>query len=115
MRLVWALIMHFQIGEYSHIMVIENVMKRWKWYVYKDSTIFYSKGIFYYSYGNSWHDGVAFCALVAQLVPDKIDFNKISEKNKLQNLNLAFHIAETKLVCIPTTFEISQLENKIQL
>ena len=45
----------------------------------------------------SWKDGLGFCALIHRHRPDLLDYNKLSKDHPLDNLNLAFDIAEKHL------------------
>ncbi|KAJ6249752.1 alpha-actinin [Anaeramoeba flamelloides] len=45
----------------------------------------------------SWQDGLGFCALIHKHRPDLIDYESLDPKNKEENLNLAFDIAEKEL------------------
>ncbi|KAJ3433560.1 alpha-actinin-2 [Anaeramoeba flamelloides] len=45
----------------------------------------------------SWQDGLGFCALIHKHRPDLIDYETLDPKNKEDNLNLAFDLAEKEL------------------
>ncbi|KAK5980244.1 Calponin actin-binding domain containing protein [Trichostrongylus colubriformis] len=51
------------------------------------------------NFSSSWSDGMAFCALIHRFAPDAFDFNKLDPKNKRQNLELAFKVAEENGIC----------------
>ncbi|KAL1448731.1 hypothetical protein MTO96_028167 [Rhipicephalus appendiculatus] len=44
-----------------------------------------------------WKDGLAFCALIHRHRPDLLDYGKLKKENPLDNLNLAFDVAEKHL------------------
>ncbi|KAK0409449.1 hypothetical protein QR680_004544 [Steinernema hermaphroditum] len=49
------------------------------------------------NFHTSWKDGLAFCALIHRHRPELLDYGKLSAKDPLHNLNLAFDIAEKHL------------------
>lgn len=42
---------------------------------------------------NSFHDGLAFCAIISRY-DRSIDFDSLVERNRLENTQLAFNVAE---------------------
>lgn len=69
-------------------------------------------GIDIKDFSPSWNDGLAFCALLHTFLKDKIPFESLDRKNKLQNFLIAFRAAES--VGIPTPFDLEELEKKEQ-
>ena len=49
------------------------------------------------NFHNSWSNGLAFCALINAYNPELLDFSSLDAKNKLDNLKLAFSLAETQM------------------
>ena len=50
------------------------------------------------NFHSSWSSGMAFCALINAYDPALLDFGALDAKNKLDNLKLAFSLAETQMV-----------------
>lgn len=46
------------------------------------------------NFSSSWANGMAFCALVHQHVPDTFDFKMLNPRNRKGNFELAFRVAE---------------------
>lgn len=59
------------------------------------------KGIDITNFSSSWNDGLAFCALLHNYIPEKIPFNELNAIDKRRNFTLAFDAAES--VGISTT------------
>ncbi|EYB84754.1 hypothetical protein Y032_0310g2091 [Ancylostoma ceylanicum] len=51
------------------------------------------------NFSSSWADGMAFCALIHRFAPNAFDFNKLDAKNRRQNFELAFRVAEEHGIC----------------
>ncbi|VDL77435.1 unnamed protein product [Nippostrongylus brasiliensis] len=51
------------------------------------------------NFSSSWANGMAFCALIHRFAPDAFDFNKLDPKDRRQNLELAFKVAEEHGIC----------------
>ncbi|PIC40193.1 hypothetical protein B9Z55_011626 [Caenorhabditis nigoni] len=46
------------------------------------------------NFSSSWADGMAFCALIHRFAPQSFDFSTLDPKNRRQNFDLAFKVAE---------------------
>ncbi|XP_070506050.1 spectrin beta chain isoform X5 [Chironomus tepperi] len=97
--LIWTIILRFQIQDIT----IEEVDNR-ETKSAKDALLLWCQmktagypNVNVRNFTTSWRDGLAFCALIHKHRPDLIPFEKLNRNNPIQNLNLAFDVAENKL------------------
>ena len=48
-------------------------------------------------FSESWRDGKAFCSLIHRHRPDLIDYRKVKQQAPIDNLEMAFTVAENEL------------------
>ncbi|XP_020713972.1 smoothelin-like protein 1 isoform X11 [Ceratitis capitata] len=53
------------------------------------------------NFSASWSDGLAFCALIHHFLPDAFDYTQLTPKNRRQNFELAFTVADEKAGIAP--------------
>ncbi|VDM51840.1 unnamed protein product [Angiostrongylus costaricensis] len=51
------------------------------------------------NFSSSWANGMAFCALIHRFAPDSFEFEKLDPKNRRENFELAFRVAEEHGIC----------------
>jgi actinin alpha len=91
--LIWTIILRFQIQDISEEELSAKealllwVQKKTKGYNHVNVQNFHM----------SFQDGLAFCALIHKHRPDLLDYDSLSKENKLENLELAFDVAEKHL------------------
>ena len=91
--MIWTIILRFAIQDIS---VEEMTAKEGLLLWCQRKTAPY-KNVNVQNFHLSWRDGLAFCALIHRHRPDLLDYSKLSKDNPLENLNLAFDIAEKYL------------------
>jgi len=91
--MVWTLILRFEIQDIS---IEDLTAKEGLLYWCQKKTQGY-RDVHVKDFTRSWHDGLAFCALIHKHRPDLIDFDSLKKENALENLELAFKVAEEKL------------------
>jgi len=91
--MLWTLILRFTIAEISEgELTAKEGLLLWcqrKTANYNDVNV--------KDFTNSWQDGLAFCALIHRHRPDLIDFASLNKADKMENLQLAFNVAEKHL------------------
>jgi len=91
--MIWVLIHKFEIQDISE----EELSARDGLLLWcKKKTAGY-KDVKVQNFSESWQDGLAFCALIHVHRPDLIDFDSLNKDNALENLQLAFNVAEKDL------------------
>ncbi|XP_015782541.1 alpha-actinin isoform X1 [Tetranychus urticae] len=91
--LIWTIILRFAIQDIS---VEEMTAKEGLLLWCQRKTAPY-KNVNVQNFHMSWKDGLAFCALIHRHRPDLLDYSSLSKDHPLENLNLAFDIAEKHL------------------
>ncbi|XP_022253656.1 alpha-actinin-like, partial [Limulus polyphemus] len=91
--LIWTIILRFAIQDIS---VEEMTAKEGLLLWCQRKTAPY-RNVNVQNFHLSWKDGLAFCALIHRHRPDLLDYSKLSKDNPLENLNLAFDVAEKHL------------------
>jgi len=104
--MIWTIILRFAIQDIS---VEEMTAKEGLLLWCQRKTAPY-KNVNVQNFHLSWRDGLAFCALIHRHRPDLLDYSKLSKDNPLENLNLAFDIAE-KYLDIPRMLDAEDLLN----
>jgi len=88
--MIWTIILRFQIQDISmEELSAKEGLLLWcqrKTEGYRDVKV--------QNFHLSFQDGLAFCALIHRHRPDLLDFNSLKKENKLENLQLAFDIAD---------------------
>merc|ERR1711910_299519 len=102
--MIWTIILRFAIQDIS---VEEMTAKEGLLLWCQRKTAPY-KNVNVQNFHLSWRDGLAFCALIHRHRPDLLDYSKLSKDNPLENLNLAFGIAE-KYLDIPRMLDAEDL------
>lgn len=75
----------------------------------KESTKNYSN-VKINNFSSSWSDGLAFCALLHNFMPDAFDYGTLRSHNRSQNFELAFDIAYKKAGIMPL-LEVNDMLN----
>jgi len=107
--MIWTIILRFAIQDIS---VEEMTAKEGLLLWCQRKTAPY-KNVNVQNFHLSWKDGLAFCALIHRHRPELLDYGKLSRDNPLENLNLAFDIAE-KYLDIPKMLDAEDMINSVK-
>jgi len=91
--MVWTLILRFEIQDIS----VEDLTAREGLLLWCQKKTKGYRGVDVQNFTRSWHDGLAFCALIHKHRPDLINYDSLTKEDPLGNLELAFKVAEEKL------------------
>lgn len=107
--LIWTIILRFAIQD---IEVETSTAKEGLllWCIRKTAPY---KNVNVVNFHNSWKDGLAFCALIHRHRPDLIDYNKLTHADAVNNLNLAFDVAE-KHLNIPKMLDAEDIKSSLK-
>jgi actinin alpha len=107
--MIWTIILRFAIQDIS---VEEMTAKEGLLLWCQRKTAPY-KNVNVQNFHLSFKDGLAFCALIHRHRPELLEYNKLSKDNPLENLNLAFDIAE-KYLDIPRMLDAEDMVNSVK-
>ncbi|CAD5121858.1 DgyrCDS10324 [Dimorphilus gyrociliatus] len=107
--MIWTIILRFAIQDIS---VEESTAKEGLLLWCQRKTAPY-RNVNVQNFHNSFKDGLAFCALIHRHRPDLLDYHKLSKDNPLENLNLAFDVAE-KHLDIPKMLDAEDMVNSVK-
>lgn len=107
--MIWTIILRFAIQD---ITVEEMTAKEGLLLWCQRKTAPY-KNVNVQNFHMSWKDGLAFCALIHRHRPELLDYSKLSRDNPLENLNLAFDVAE-KHLDIPRMLDPEDMVNNVK-
>eukprot|EP01087_Luapelamoeba_hula_P000809 TRINITY_DN1059_c0_g1_i1.p1 TRINITY_DN1059_c0_g1~~TRINITY_DN1059_c0_g1_i1.p1 ORF type:complete len:531 (+),score=150.75 TRINITY_DN1059_c0_g1_i1:111-1703(+) len=98
--LVWRLILTFQVEDQGDdeakglSSAQRNKAARQKLLKWCQETTAGHNGVNVQDFEASWYDGMAFCALIHAMDPSLLDYDSLDPSNALENLALAFDLAE---------------------
>jgi len=107
--MIWTIILRFAIQDIS---VEEMTAKEGLLLWCQRKTAPY-KNVNVQNFHLSFKDGLAFCALIHRHRPELIDYDKLSRDRPLENLNLAFDVAE-KYLDIPRMLDAEDMVNSVK-
>jgi len=107
--MIWTIILRFAIQDIS---VEEMTAKEGLLLWCQRKTAPY-KNVNVQNFHLSFRDGLAFCALIHRHRPDLLEYYNLGKDNPLENLNLAFDIAE-KYLDIPRMLDAEDMVNSVK-
>ncbi|KAL7674970.1 hypothetical protein ACOME3_001240 [Neoechinorhynchus agilis] len=107
--MIWTIILRFAIQDIS---VDERSAKEGLLLWCQRKTANY-KNVCVQNFHTSFQDGLAFCALIHRHRPHLVDYDNLSKLRPLENLNLAFDLAE-KYLDIPRMLDPEELSSSVR-
>ncbi|XP_013386575.1 alpha-actinin isoform X1 [Lingula anatina] len=104
--MIWTIILRFAIQDIS----VEELTAKEGLLLWCQRKTAPYKNVNVQNFHLSWKDGLAFCALIHRHRPELLDYYKLSRDNPLDNLNLAFDVAE-KHLDIPKMLDAEDMVN----
>ena len=101
---IWTIILRWEIQDIS----VEDMNAKEGLLLWCQKKTAGYKGVDVRDFTRSWHDGLAYCALIHKHRPDLIDFDSLSKNEPEKNLELAFSVAEKELN-IPRFFDVEDV------
>eukprot|EP00457_Paulinella_chromatophora_P001834 gb/GEZN01001836.1/.p1 GENE.gb/GEZN01001836.1/~~gb/GEZN01001836.1/.p1 ORF type:complete len:524 (+),score=106.44 gb/GEZN01001836.1/:257-1828(+) len=106
--MVWAIILDFAIKGISvEELTAKQGLLLWVQKKTKDYREVDPPGV--KNFTTNWKNGLAFCALIHRHRPDLLDYDSLDKDNNVENLELAFRIAEEELN-IPRLLDVEDLK-----
>uniref|UniRef100_A0AAQ4P005 Plectin b n=1 Tax=Gasterosteus aculeatus aculeatus TaxID=481459 RepID=A0AAQ4P005_GASAC len=95
--LIWTIILHFQISDIQINGQSEDMTAKEKLLIWSQRMTNGYQGIRCDNFTTSWRDGKLFNAVIHKHHPRLIDMGQVYRQTNLQNLEHAFHVAESDL------------------
>ncbi|KAK2177869.1 hypothetical protein NP493_574g00049 [Ridgeia piscesae] len=107
--MIWTIILRFAIQDIS----VEELSAKEGLLLWCQRKTAPYKNVNVTNFHNSFKDGLAFCALIHRHRPELIEYQKLSRDRPVENLNLAFDVAE-KFLDIPRMLDAEDMVNSVK-
>ena len=107
--MIWTIILRFAIQDIS----VEELSAKEGLLLWCQRKTAPYKNVNVMNFHTSFKDGLAFCALIHRHRPDLLDYDRLKKANDLENLNLAFDVAE-KHLDIPRMLDPEDIHSTIK-
>ena len=107
--MIWTIILRFAIQDIS----VEEMSAKEGLLLWCQRKTAPYKNVNVQNFHTSFKDGLAFCALIHRHRPELIDYDSLRKANDMDNLNLAFEVAD-KHLDIPKMLDAEDIHNTIK-